>query len=351
MNREIERLDTRVPDPVESRRAGAGRIVRFIYAALVFGVLGFFIVSFGLPLIFLDGPGVVSAPRTVISPPYLVQIKRMDVGPGSVVQEGTPIAEVISPQIEVVASGLLQTLADITGREIELRVKARVSLAAIEPARARSQLAEEAFQRLERSADLGTASLIYRSDVLRERSLAVQNLVVLEAEAEEGAAQLVRLTAVRQEVRGQFDKVRREFNDGIILSPVSGIISNQTRQAGETIAAATAIAEVYLSKDIYVDWYIPDFRMIDPKPGQRVFVVFGRTRYAATLTEVLPISDQLDARRGSVFRQPDSGQIGRVRFDAGVQPPTLNSTVSVHMYYSEFTDSIARRLMWLFNLA
>ena len=70
MNREIHRLDARVPDPVESRRGGAGRVVRFIYAALVFGVLGFFIISFGLPLIFLTGPGVVSAPRTVISPPY-----------------------------------------------------------------------------------------------------------------------------------------------------------------------------------------------------------------------------------------------------------------------------------------
>jgi HlyD family secretion protein len=55
----INRLDPNVRDPVESRRRAAGRLVRIAYATAVFGVLGFFIVYFGSPLVYLSGPGTV----------------------------------------------------------------------------------------------------------------------------------------------------------------------------------------------------------------------------------------------------------------------------------------------------
>jgi hypothetical protein len=38
MNVTINRLDPNVPDPVESRRRAAGRLVRIAYATAVFGV-------------------------------------------------------------------------------------------------------------------------------------------------------------------------------------------------------------------------------------------------------------------------------------------------------------------------
>src|SRR5262249_23322027 len=63
----INRLDPNVPDPVESRRRAAGRLVRFAYATVVFGVLAFFVIYFGAPLVYLSGPGTVTAPRHVIS--------------------------------------------------------------------------------------------------------------------------------------------------------------------------------------------------------------------------------------------------------------------------------------------
>ena len=63
MNIMLKRLNPHVPDPVESRRRAAGRIVRIAYATSVFGVLAFFVVYFGRPLIYLSGPGTVSSPR------------------------------------------------------------------------------------------------------------------------------------------------------------------------------------------------------------------------------------------------------------------------------------------------
>ena len=63
MNVTINRLDPNVPDPVESRRRAAGRLVRIAYATAVFGVVGFFVIYFGAPFVFLRGPGTVSASR------------------------------------------------------------------------------------------------------------------------------------------------------------------------------------------------------------------------------------------------------------------------------------------------
>jgi len=77
MNVTINRLDPNVPDPVESRRRAAGRFVRFAYATIVFGVLGFFVIYFGAPFVYLGGPGTVSSPRYVVSLPYTVQVSHM----------------------------------------------------------------------------------------------------------------------------------------------------------------------------------------------------------------------------------------------------------------------------------
>ena len=97
MNVIVNRLDPNVPDPVESRRRAAGRLVRFAYATVVFGVLGFFAIYFGRPFVYLSGPGTVSSPRYVISLPYVVQVNRMNVEPGSTVKADDEIGQVWSP--------------------------------------------------------------------------------------------------------------------------------------------------------------------------------------------------------------------------------------------------------------
>src|SRR5262249_24178048 len=77
MNVAINRLDPNVPDPVESRRRAAGRVVRFVYALIVFGVVGFFVVYFAAPFVYLSGPGTVTSRRYVVSLPYTVQVNQM----------------------------------------------------------------------------------------------------------------------------------------------------------------------------------------------------------------------------------------------------------------------------------
>ena len=78
MNIQIRRLDPNVPDPVESRRSATGRLVRLIYALGVIGVLGFFVLRFSMPLVFLGGPGIVSGPREIVPLAYIAPVQRID---------------------------------------------------------------------------------------------------------------------------------------------------------------------------------------------------------------------------------------------------------------------------------
>jgi len=113
MDVKINRLDPNVPDPVESRRRAAGRLVRFAYTIVVFGVLGFFIIYFGAPFVYLGGPGTVTSPRYVVSLPYTVQVNRMNLVAGATVKAGDEIADVLSPEQDSIVATYMRALADI----------------------------------------------------------------------------------------------------------------------------------------------------------------------------------------------------------------------------------------------
>ncbi|WP_247370567.1 MULTISPECIES: hypothetical protein [unclassified Bradyrhizobium] len=101
----LTRLDPHIPDPIESRRRAAGRTVRAAYATIVFGILAFFVVYFGRPILYLGGPGSVSSPRYLVSLPYIVQINSITVVRGGSVKAGEEIGRVRSPQHdEIVAT-------------------------------------------------------------------------------------------------------------------------------------------------------------------------------------------------------------------------------------------------------
>lgn len=350
MNVQITRIRPDLPDPVESRRSGAGRFVRIVYALCVFAVLGFFIVRFGSPLVFLSGPGIVAARSDVVSLPYTVQVVRVDVKPGAKVEAGQLLAQVRSPQVGETLSNFTRALGEVTGREAELRVKARIAQNSLDAARSRLRVAEDTLRRLEANAGGDSVSLVYRTEVYRERSLALQGVAALEAEAAEAESQLLVLAGTRQRIQNYLERAEREFDEGRVLARESGIVSVDLAKVGATVLAGAPIAEIYQSEDIYVDWYIPSYHFLDPEPGAKVFVVAGKSRINGTISELLPLSANFDAKRSSILSEPLSGQVARIRLEPGSEPPILNATVEVRMYYSETIRQLAEGLARLLGV-
>ncbi len=347
MNVTINRLDPNVPDPVESRRRAAGRFVRIAYATIVFGVLAFFVIYFGAPFVYLGGPGTVSSPRYVVSLPYTVQVSHMNLVPGATVKAGEEIGQVLSPEQDSIVATYMRALADIAGRTAELRIKARVAQESLEAARSYMRVTEEAVERIDA---MSTATVTFRMEVLRERASARKAVVSQEAEVAEFAIQLASLDEFIQQLRGRLDEVERHFGRGRVFAPIAGIVSTGLAHVGQSLVAGTPIAEILDPTDIFVDWYIPNERLIDPKVGNEVFVLFGNRRIPGKIAQILPVSAVYAGTQQLLARDRPATQIARIRFDPDASPPPLNSTVYVHMHYTDLSARIANALVRLFGL-
>jgi multidrug resistance efflux pump len=346
MDVKIKRLDPNVPDPVESRRRGAGRLVRIAYGAIVFGVLAFFVVYFGSPLVFLRGPGVVTSPRRVVSLPFTVQVNEMNLVPGATVKAGEEIADVLSPEQDSIVATYMQALADISGRTAELRIKARVAQESLEAARSYLRVTEEAAERVDAMA---TATVTFRMQVLRERASAGKAVVSQEAEVAESAVQLASLDEFIQQLRGRLGEVEAHFAHGQVFAPIAGIVSTGLAHVGQSLVAGTPIAEILDPTDIFVDWYIPNVRLFDPEVGHEVLVLFGNRRIPGKIAQILPVSGVFAGAQQLVARERPATQIARIRFDPDASPPPLNSTVYVHMHYTGLSARVADWLIRLFR--
>jgi HlyD family secretion protein len=348
MNVTIDRLNPNVPDPVESRRRAAGRFVRFAYAVIVFGVLGFFIVYFGAPFVYLSGPGTVTSRRYVVSLPYTVQVMHMNLASGATVKAGDEIAEVLSPEQDSIVATYMRALADIAGRTAELRIKARVAQESLEAASSYLRVTEEAAERIDTMA---TATVTFRMEVLRERAAARKAVVSQEAEVAESAIQLASLDEFIQQLQRRLDEVESHFGHGKVFAPTDGIVSTGLADIGQSLTAGTPIAEILDPTDVFVDWYIPNERLIDPEPGHVVYVLFGNRAFRGTIARILPVSSvYAGTQQQLVARTRPATQMARIRFDPGASPPPLNATVEVYMHYTRFSGRVTVALLGLFGL-
>jgi hypothetical protein len=116
------------------------------------------------------------------------------------------------------------------------------------------------------------------------------------------------------------------------------------------LVAGTPIAEIFDPTDVFVDWFIPNERLTNPRVGNQVLVLFGNWRLSGRISEILPVSDVYAGTNTLSGSGRIATQIARIRFDPGAQPPALNSTVYVHMHYTNFTAGIAALLIRLFKL-
>jgi multidrug resistance efflux pump len=343
----IERLAPNVPDPVESRRRAAGRLVRTAYAACVFGVLGFFVIYFGTPLVFLSGPGTVSSPRYVVSLPFTVQVTSINVTPGATVKAGEEIGRVRSPEQDNIVASYMRALADLTGRSAELRIKARVAEETLETAREYERLTEEAVNRIATSPG---ATVTFRVDISRERAAAQKSVISQETEAAEAKVQLASLDDSIRQLRQHLDDVERNFAGGRVFAPISGVVSTDIAHIGQSLAAGTPIAEILDPTQVFVDWYVSNERFGTPTIGRQVMVLFGNRRISGRITKILPISAVYAGSQQSFARERTATQIARIEFDPGTVPPALNSTVHIHMYYHGLAARIAGGLVRLLGL-
>src|SRR4029077_1026402 len=150
----------------------------------------------------------------------------------------------------------------------------------------------------------------------RERASARKTVVSQEAEVAETAIQLASLDEFIHHLQGRLDEVERNFGQGRVFAPIAGIISTGLAHAGQSLVAGTPIAEILDPTDIFVDWYIPNARLIDPHVGHEVSVLFGNRRIPGRIAQILPVSGVYAGTQQLLARDRPATQLARIRFDA-----------------------------------
>jgi len=235
---------------------------------------------------------------------------------------------VVSPEQDSIVATYMRALADISGRTAELRIRARVAQDLLEAARAYQLVTQEAVERL---GVMSASTVTFRMEVLREYASARKALVSQETEVAESTIQLASLDEFIKQLRRRLDEVESHFGHGKVFAPMSGIVSTALADVGQSLTAGTPIAEILDPTDIFVDWYIPNERLIDPTIGNEVFVLFGNRRIPGKIAQILPVSGVYAGTQQLqlLARDRPATQIARIRFDPDATPPPLNSTVEV----------------------
>lgn len=331
------------PHPVRGRRSRSGLAVRLVYGAGVIAVGCYFAWYFGRALLFLEGAGQVTAPVYDVSTPYLSQVVHMNVTPGIAVEEGDLIATVTSPQLDREIGEFERLLVEQGQKEADLRIRLRIALATRDLAHRSVDIVEEAFSRLDSGAN-NTTSLSYRMDVYRERALARLQEAQSEAEADEVSKQLERLESNRRDIRIKIQSMRDSFGEGEIKAQVDGIIGNDLVHTGEVIKPGDRIAEIYDVSESYILWHLPAFSLRQPQVADKVYVHYGSRVLPAYVYEVQHIAQPAPSRNQSLLREREQQQVALVKLVSSQSPLPINAQVTVRMNYSEWLETITRKL-------
>ena len=187
--------------------------------------------------------------------------------------------------------------------------------------------------------------------MFRERAIARKAVVSQEAEIAEAAVQLASLDQFGRKLEDHLDRVERSFADGRIVAPIAGIISTNLARVGQSLVAGTPIAEILDRTDIFVDWYVPNERLADPEDRERSLCAVRQPAYfrkdygnPAACPMYIPEPSHRSRANAPRHRSRESALV------RATLPPALNSTVYVHMHYTDFTAWIATMLVRLFGL-
>lgn len=337
-NKEKRAISTPPPE-VTSRRVQGGSTVRLLYGSSLIVVFIFFIYHFGQVLIFFEGPGIVTADISSVSLPYTSHISSINITPGIKVDKGEELATAYSPEISAEISRILIGISNTTQQIDNLRTKLNVANSTLETAKIRASSASIAKKNVlgSRPEALNTT---FKLDVLREAATAEQSAAQLAQDKEIAAAGIISMNKLRVDLERQLTITRRDYNEGKVLSPKAGLIGSRVAHVGETLIAGQSIAEVFDETDSYIKWLMPYTKWRQPKFNDPVYVVFGNNYLKGRVTEVVPITELLDNKRTPVLREPEQGQIVKIKLENDSEVLPIGAQVGVRMLYFSSLDKL-----------
>lgn len=304
-----------LPDHVRPERKSPARAV---YLLLLLGLAFYLLVYFVEPYVVLQTGGIVTTERFTVALPYTSRVANLYVAPGDKVHAGMPLLSFEAPDVLDIKAKLSGQKNALLARD--LQVAARLAtIGRIKPVAAqRRERAEETSDHISRTKVREFIPLSTHTDVGRELYEAKREDATLDAEAESLNKEHAELGKALAEVETAMDEVRRTYGDGIIRSPVEGIVSTRVPSAGSVARAGDPMLDLLHGNSFVLAW-VPIGRLYRVYPGMAVSISDGSQTRNGRIERIEPVADALPPEFQNAFRPTDRQQIVRIAYEQAAQ--------------------------------
>lgn len=299
------------PDNARNQIRAGQTMARRLYLALLLSMVGWIAYLFVGPLVVIDADGLVLQDREAVMPPYSAQVLSLAIRPGQVVEAGDQLATVVSTQMLDLISDLTTRTAKSESRmkQIEARLSAIRDTAPIAERRLRATatVAESVSMALSR----GFSTSVRVAEATRDKYDAAREVAALRAEQSALEAEASALRANGARLADALEKAKATYHDGVVTSPVSGVVGPKTVDPGVVLRPGDPIADIYHGRK-YVLAYLPTNRLYGVSPGREVVVTDGTNRETGRIERVESFAAQVPPEFQNGLRGVDRQQVARV---------------------------------------
>ena len=295
---------------------------RWAYLCLVLGLLCWVLDSFFGDYVYLRAEGLVLRERVVMATQFPAAIVELPVREGWNVERGQLLARLRSQSVEESLAKLHAQLAGVMTRATELSVRDKVDNAVFPLARHRYELARDARISSEELVSHRLLTTNRRSELVKDEVASAESQAQLAAERDALTREVGGIRAAIDSTQSAIKRLNDLYGEGIIDSPVSGIIGSLSASEGSVVREGEPIMEIFTGPP-FVLAYVPEGALYDVQKGDHVRVGIGLTSFEGVVSQSFDIAGRLPKEFQQTFQPVNRARLIRVEFapDQEGRPP------------------------------
>ncbi|HEX7175373.1 MAG TPA: efflux RND transporter periplasmic adaptor subunit [Pyrinomonadaceae bacterium] len=254
---------------------------------------------------FIEATGSLAADeQTDVAPIVGGRVSQVYADLGSYVQRGQVLVRLDGEdarlRLQQLEAQLEQARSSVRQAEerIGLRAGARFDptrVAEVGAARAALDLAEKQLRRYERLIESGDVSRSAYDQQKAQRDQLRQQYEAALAQAHQSYAGVQTARAAAMAVASQVEQARKAVRDVVIVSPISGFVSERTADVGEFVSTSMKIATIVRTNPLRVRIDIPEQAISNVQTGQSITLLTSAYPDRAFAGRVARISPNISA--------------------------------------------------------
>ena len=300
---------------------------RWVYLAVVLGLLLWVFDSFFGNYIYLRAEGLVLRERVVLATQYPAAVVELRIREGWDVKEGELLARLRSQNVEESLAKLHAQLAAVITRATELSIRDKVNEALYPLAQHRYAIARTARINSEGLVAHGLLAANRRSELVKDEVAGAESQAQLAAERDVIGREAADVKAAVDATQGAIRRLNELYGDGVVNSPVSGIVGSLAVSEGSVVREAEPLMEIFTGPP-FVLAYVPEGALYDVQKGDRIRIGIGFGNYYGYVGHTYDMAGQLPKEFQQTFQPVRRERLIRVEFDPDQRdlPPLFAKT-------------------------